>query len=149
MMDSLKLLLADDDLDDCDLFRQALSELPFEATLEIVHDGNELLIQLPLQSMRLPDIIFLDLNMPRKNGVECLTAIKTSEILQHIPVVIFSTSVNEKLAKSLFSMGAADYIQKPSSYRELKELISNTILSIPLHSPKLEKAIPHENRRPG
>jgi len=66
------LLLADDDTDDCFFFREALGELPFMSTLTTVNNGVELMNRLTDQSYHLPDILFLDLNMPLKTGIECL-----------------------------------------------------------------------------
>jgi CheY-like chemotaxis protein len=128
--DPLKLILADDDLDDCFLFREALSELPVKTTLTVVNDGDALLNALALSVVELPNLIFLDLNMPRKDGMECLREIKGTEILQKIPVVIFSTFINEGLTKSLIEMGVVECVMKPSSYVELKDLILNVLLGI-------------------
>jgi CheY-like chemotaxis protein len=133
MTDFFKLLLADDDLDDCLLFREALSELPLTTSLTVVNDGEGLLKILALDSTELPDIIFLDLNMPRKNGMECLCEIKSSPYLHRIQVVIFSTSVNEELTSLLLEKGAARCISKPSSYPELKEAILDALLQLPLN----------------
>jgi CheY-like chemotaxis protein len=128
MTNPLKLILADDDLDDCLLFKEALSELPVKATLTIVKDGDDLLKALALQPLEPPNLIFLDLNMPRKNGFECLMEIKAMEIHKKIPVVVFSTSINEALTRSLLEMGVTECIMKPSSYAELKDLILNVLL---------------------
>jgi CheY-like chemotaxis protein len=134
MTDSFKLLLADDDPDDCLLFREALSELPLSTNLTVVNDGEGLLKRLATGSGDLPDIIFLDLNMPRKNGMECLDVIKSSTHLRRIQVVIFSTSVNEGLTRVLLEKGAANCISKPSSYPELKEVILSALRQHPLNS---------------
>jgi CheY-like chemotaxis protein len=131
--DPLKLILADDDLDDCFLFREALSELPVKTTLTVVNDGDALLNALALSVAEPPNLIFLDLNMPRKDGMECLREIKGTEILQKIPVVIFSTFINEGLTKSLIEMGVVECIMKPSSYVELKDLILNVLLRNPVN----------------
>ena len=131
--DSHKLILADDDLDDCFLFREALSELPVKATLTVVNDGDALLNALALSVAQLPNLIFLDLNMPRKDGMECLREIKGTEILQKIPVVIFSTFINEELTRSLIDLGVVECVMKPSSYVELKDLILNVLLRNPVN----------------
>ncbi len=127
MTKPLKVLLADDDLDDCIMFEKALKELPIKTNLLIVHDGDNLIKELSLQKNGLPDLIFLDLNMPRINGVECLHIIKRSEELKNIPVVIFSTSVHETLARKLIDIGARECIRKPSSFPELKKVILKTL----------------------
>lgn len=127
MAKSLFLLLADDDLDDCNMFEKALKEIPINTNLKTVYDGDDLLKELSYNTDDLPDLIFLDLNMPRINGVECLHIIKTSEELKNIPVVIFSTSIHETLARKLIDNGAKECIRKPSSFQELKNVISNSL----------------------
>ncbi len=130
MAKTLYVLLADDDLDDCIMFEKALKELPINTNLKTVYDGDDLLKELSLKNNGLPDLIFLDLNMPRINGAECLHIIKTSEELKKIPVIIFSTSIHETLARKLIDKGAKECIQKPSSFRELKNVISNTLSAL-------------------
>jgi CheY-like chemotaxis protein len=131
--DKLKILLADDDKDDCFLFREALSELPINAELKTVNDGEELMSHLDDNLDDLPDVIFLDLNMPRKNGFECLTDIKHIDELKEIPVIMFSTSYprdahyEHDIIKVLYSIGAKDYVRKPSTYPELKKVIYHTL----------------------
>ena len=127
MSNFIRVLLADDDLDDCDLFKTALTELPVNAHLEVVYNGDQLLNELKLESVQLPDILFLDLNMPRKNGAECLEDIKSSDRLKKIPIIIFSTSIPGPLKKKLMELGARECIQKPSTYQELKETILNSL----------------------
>jgi len=85
----LNLLLADDDWDDCALFREALEELPIAAKLNIVHDGVQLMQLLHQNERILPDVLYLDLNMPRKNGFACLAEIKHNKRLSQLPVIIF------------------------------------------------------------
>src|SRR5436190_20290480 len=90
--EKIGILLADDDKDDCFLFREALSELPVPTNLVTVHDGEQLMSYLTEHAKDLPDVLFLDLNMPRKNGFECLTEIKHTDTLKDLPVIMFSTS---------------------------------------------------------
>jgi CheY-like chemotaxis protein len=124
---SHKLLLADDDIDDCLFFKEALEELPFEAALTTVNDGVELMEYLTTDSNLKPEVIFLDLNMPRKTGFECLTEIKLHEELKHLPVFIISTSMNIDVVDSLFAKGAYYYIQKPGCFFQLKSIISKAL----------------------
>ena len=72
----LNILLADDDYDDCMFFKKALESLPIVSQLKMVHDGEQLMDLLLSEATTLPDILFLDLNMPRMNGMECLMEIK-------------------------------------------------------------------------
>jgi CheY-like chemotaxis protein len=132
----IQILLADDDKDDCFLFREALSELPIATTLETVHDGEELITYLEKHKSSLPHVLFLDLNMPRKNGFECLTEIKHSDELKDLPVVMFSTSYprdmhyEQDMIKVLYNIGAQDYIRKPANFTLLKEVINNILVKL-------------------
>lgn len=123
----LKLVLADDDMDDCLLFKEALEELSHDRELKIVNDGVELMEFLTEGIESLPHVIYLDLNMPRKTGVECLTDIMQSEKLKDIPVIIFSTSFNPDVVKSLHEKGASYYIRKPGDFSGLKSIISKSL----------------------
>jgi len=134
--EKLNILLADDDKDDCFLFREALSELPIKSELSTVHDGEQLMAYLELHKSTLPDVVFLDLNMPRKNGFECLTEIKHTEHLKELPVVMFSTSYprdmcyEQDIIKVLYNIGAKDYIRKPEDFTKLKEVIYKMLIKI-------------------
>jgi CheY-like chemotaxis protein len=122
------LLLADDDEDDCDFFKDALNELSLSVSLEIVNDGVQLMDFLAKNgSGNLPDILFLDLNMPRKNGSECLTEIKEKDAYKELPVIIFSTSLDSKIVDLMYEKGATYYIRKPGDFSKLKKVIENAI----------------------
>ena len=127
----LNLLLADDDTDDCMLFREALSELPIDSSLSTVHDGEQLMNLLAANARALPDVLFLDLNMPRKNGFECLSEIKANEQLKALKVVIYSTSLDEEVVKLLHERGAEHYIRKPGEFSKLKKVIFEALTIIP------------------
>lgn len=132
---SLKILLADDDKDDCLLFKEALEEVPLSSQLTVLHDGEELMRFLAEKTGELPHVLFLDLNMPRKNGFECLQEIKTNEKLKALPTIIYSTSYEENMADLLYKNGAHHYICKPSNFSQLKKLIEYS-----LHLVAKEKA---------
>ena len=121
------LLLADDDIDDCTFFEDALDELPISATLLTVNDGVQLMKFLSEKADNPPDVLFLDLNMPRKSGFECLSEIKSIDIFKDLPIVIFSTSLNMEVADLLYQKGAHYYIRKPGDYDKLKKLIFEAI----------------------
>lgn len=121
------ILLADDDNDDCLLFKDALEELPLSAALTTVFDGDQLMQLLKKEDTVLPDILFLDLNMPRKNGFQCLLEIKKDEKLHNVPVIIFSTSYEPDIATQLYKNGALHYIQKPNEFSKLKHVIYDAI----------------------
>jgi len=135
----LNVLLADDDIDDCNFFKKALEELQLFTDLKIVHDGEELMKYLDANSSNLPDILFLDLSMPRKTGFECLTEIKEDEKLKTLPVTVFTTSFSrgpdfeQHIAKLLNRIGAEDYIRKPGDFEQLKQIISRVIKMVKIN----------------
>jgi CheY-like chemotaxis protein len=118
------ILLADDDPDDCMFFKDALSELALDAALNTVNNGVELMHFLESQTIKqFPDVLFLDLNMPRKSGLECLSELKQNETLKQIPVIIYSTSSNPAMMQLLYDKGAQYYIRKPADFTNLKSVI--------------------------
>jgi len=123
----LNLLLCDDDLDDSTFFREALAELPVSVKLTTVNDGVELMELLLTKERPLPNALYLDLNMPRKNGFDCLNEIKQNEKLKLIPVIIFSTSFDNDVVNLLYERGANFYICKPAIFLHLKKAISESI----------------------
>ena len=122
------LLLADDDEDDCAFFEEALAELSLPVIFEAVNDGVQLIDF--LKKGNLPDILFLDLNMPRKNGYECLTEIKQIAEFKNLPIIIFSTSLDTEIVNLVYEKGAAYYIRKPGEFAQLKKVISNAFALI-------------------
>ena len=122
----LNLLLADDDQDDRFFFQKALDTLEFSSYLKTVRDGEQLMKYLNEYSESLPDVLFLDLNMPKKNGSECLKEIKENDKLKALPVVIYSTSHNETIADVLYSQGAHYYIKK-CELAKLKTLLCKVL----------------------
>jgi CheY-like chemotaxis protein len=126
----IQLLLADDDKDDSDLFKEALDELLLPANLEIVRDGERLMQLLNKQAVALPQALFLDLNMPRKNGFECLSEIKQNDKLKDLPIIIFSTSYDHDIVNLLHSNGAHYYISKPNEFTKLKDVIHAAVSAV-------------------
>ena len=125
-----KILLADDDTDDCIFFKKALEGFLLSTQLTAVHDGEQLMQLLTNEPIELPHVLFLDLNMPRKNGFECLSEIKLSEKLKQLPVVIFSTSFEQEVVNLLYKNGAQYFIRKPSKFSQFKNIIQHTITLI-------------------
>ena len=123
----LNILLADDDIDDCHFFKEALLALPLPTQLSIVHDGDELMNYLIEHVEHLPNVLFLDINMPRKNGFECLSEIKQNEKLKDLPVVMFSTSGAQEKISILFKTGADVYVRKPSNFAQLVQVIHHAL----------------------
>ncbi len=140
----IHLLLADDDEDDCLFFQDALDELALVASFKAVHNGEQLLQFLTSNLDQLPTVVFLDLNMPRKNGYECLVEIRSHEKLKHLPVIIYSTSFDMDTINLLYQKGAQYYIRKPAEFAKLKQVIKQA-LSLVMESieaqPSKEKFI--------
>ena len=122
------ILLADDDKDDSILFQEILEELPLSTHLTKVSNGEQLMQFLNETKDQLPDVLFLDLNMPRKNGYDCLSEIKGSEKLKSLSVIIFSTAFEPQVISLLYKKGAQYYIRKPNSYRQMKNLIHQALI---------------------
>lgn len=125
----IHILLADDDDDDRYFFRKTLEELSFQTQFTTVEDGEKLMSYLLANSAKLPDVLFLDYNMPRKNGLECLISIKLNPKLQELPVIMYSTYVHEDLADMLYEHGAYFYIRK-TDLTELKKLLNMILIQI-------------------
>jgi CheY-like chemotaxis protein len=126
-LQQLNILLADDDTDDRIFFAKALEELTIAANLVSVHDGEQLMNLLIKGTTELPDVLFLDLNMPRKNGFECLSEIKLNDRLKELPVIIFSTSFEQEVVNLLYENGALYFIRKPSEFSKFKRIILQSL----------------------
>ena len=111
-MQMLNILIADDDMDDRFLFGIALKEVSVPTKLSTVTNGQQLMDFLCAKAQRLPDVVILDLNMPLKNGNECVIEIKTKESLKHLPIIIYSTSLQDEVADILYQNGAHYYLRK-------------------------------------
>jgi CheY-like chemotaxis protein len=123
----LNILLADDDTDDCIFFKEAVEELEVSTLLTVVHEGEQLMQLLTNAGNKLPHVLFLDLNMPRKNGFECLSEIKQDTKLALLPVIIFSTSHEQEVVNQLYLNGANYFIRKPSEFNQFKKIIQYTV----------------------
>ena len=123
------ILLADDDADDRLIFIKAFSELRIKTVIHAVNDGVELMEYLSKKQAPLPHILFLDLNMPRKNGLECLKEIKSTEKLKDIPIAIYSTSASEKNIEETYINGANVYIKKPQDFSLLRQILDKAVMT--------------------
>ena len=127
---SFIILLAEDDPDDVVLIRDAFNENRFECKFLSVNDGEELLDYLYVRGKFYdpslcpkPDIILLDLNMPKKDGREALAEIKSDFTLKTLPIVVLTTSNSEVDITRSYNLGANSYVTKPMSYSELIKII--------------------------
>ena len=126
----LNLLLADDDTDDCIFFKEALEKLPLSTHLTTVHNGEQLMQLLTKETNELPHVLFLDLNMPRKNGFECLSEIKLNQKLKQLPIIILSTSLKQEVVNQLYKNGAKYFMRKPAEFSQLKKVIQQALTLI-------------------
>jgi len=126
----INLLLADDDTDDCFFFKEAIEEIPVTVHLTTVNDGEQLMQLISSKEVPLPDAIFIDLNMPRKSGIECLEEIKTLDKFINLPIFIYSTALNREVVDLLYEKGAHYYICKPAEFDNLKKILSKAITII-------------------
>ena len=123
-----QILLVDDDHDDLMIFSLALSEL--DIPTEILYaEGYQTLMKFMENPKTIPQIIFLDINMPGYDGMDCLKLIKSSRDFDSIPIVMYSTSSNPKTITESRLNGASLYLVKPTSFERIKSLL-NKILTI-------------------
>jgi CheY-like chemotaxis protein len=135
MKTSKSILLIEDDVEDQELFLEALSEIENATIYHVACNGKEALAQLQQPSI-LPDLIFSDINMPFMNGIECLSEIKMNPRTKNIPVFILSSSVND--AEIVRELGARAFIVKPNSSKILQqeiEKIINEDFTVATHTP--------------
>lgn len=120
---TLSILVAEDDADDRVLLSDAFTESGVEVSIEFVADGVELMARLAERDLAadevLPDLVLLDLNMPRMDGREALRAIRDSERLRHLPAIILTTSNAELDIRLSYQLGANSYVTKPRRFEEL------------------------------
>jgi CheY-like chemotaxis protein len=120
------VFLAEDDEEDVLLFESVLSELDRGIIVTVATDGN-VLMDLLKQAILLPEIIFLDLNMPHKNGFECLSEIKSNARWNSIKIVILSTSSQAQQIEIAYKGGADLYLAKPVSYTLFKNMLEKCL----------------------
>jgi DNA-binding NtrC family response regulator len=121
---NMRLLIVDDDADDRMLFIEAVKEIDDDIECMSANDGQQALELLRNDVHSIPDLIFLDISMPRLSGKKCLSEIKKTERLKDIPVIIYTTSKDVEESKELKKMGAFHFISKPSNPEEIYYLVS-------------------------
>jgi CheY-like chemotaxis protein len=126
--DHILITLADDDEDDRLFFTDAFEELKINTVVNTVNNGKELLNFLNHPDTVLPNIIFLDLNMPILNGIDCLKEIKLNDKFRDIAIAIYSTSSSDQDIENTFVLGANIYIKKPSNFNDLKKILSDVVI---------------------
>ncbi|GAL68573.1 response regulator [Jejuia pallidilutea] len=136
----LNVVLADDDEDDRMLFVEAIDEISIKTELSLFNHGQELMDYLTLPNALMPNLIFLDLNMPIKNGLQCLKEIRENPKLKDLCVAIYSTSSSEKDIEETFLNGANIYVNKPHSFSKLRDVVEKVLqLNWQYHTSNLNK----------
>ncbi len=123
MKNSCHILLVEDDPDDIELLKEALKEGDIDCTLETLMQGNEVIPRLE-KGHDFPNLIILDLNLPKMNGKDILKFIKSSEQLKNIPVLVLTTSSSVEEKESCVRAGAAMYISKPTTMDGFNQIVT-------------------------
>ena len=123
------ILVVDDDIDDLLFFTDALVEIDPQIECVAAVNGIEALKKLGTMPVR-PDYIFLDLNMPKMNGKQCLKHIKNNPLLQSIPVIIYSTSRLQDDMDEVRELGATAFLIKPNKFQQLKVEIAAILAKV-------------------
>jgi CheY-like chemotaxis protein len=121
-----KIVLADDDEDDRSFFRDAVNQLPAPSTLHIFNDGQKLLNYL-FEEEELPDIIFLDLHMPKKDGMECVREIRSQARFNEVPIVMFTLAGQAPIMKDPNQPSANKFIEKTGSFNTLVQTLGDLL----------------------
>lgn len=124
--EGIKIFLAEDDPDDVFFFEDALQEVSASSTLTVCQSGCELLDKLSGDG-EIRGIIFLDVNMPRMDGMECLQKIRSKHNLQNIPVVMLTTCGLDSTIERAFKLGAGLFVVKPYSMQDLQNMIERVL----------------------
>ncbi len=123
----IRVMLADDDEDDRLFFKEAFDEIKIKTSVTTLNNGIELMNYLTKPDAVLPHVLFLDLNMPGKTGIDCLKEIKQIDHLKNIAIAIYSTSASDEDIEETFVQGANVYIKKPHEFSTLKNILSDVI----------------------
>ena len=125
---TIRILIVDDDPADAEIIQELLEECATVVEIHVVHDGIDALEYLHscthVAASGLPDLILLDLNMPRKDGREVLQEIRATEQLLHLPVIILTTSQEEDEIEQAYRLGANCYVSKPAAMADFERLVN-------------------------
>ena len=124
MGNTICFFLVDDDADDQEIFDLALQGVGTSTKLEFANDGVEAITRILNDTSFLPHCIFIDLNMPRMNGQQCLQELRKIDRIKHVPIVMYSTTVNPQYLADALNHGATDFIEKPITIEALTESLS-------------------------
>jgi CheY-like chemotaxis protein len=110
------ILLAEDDADDLEIFKSALDELGLKYELRCAENGDMLLV---LLEERIPYILFLDIQMPCKDGIACIREIRQDRRYDSLPVIMYTSFFRDIYVKESFRTGANYFVTKPNNFAEL------------------------------
>jgi CheY-like chemotaxis protein len=130
---SKRFLVIDDDTDDRELFTEALASVDPIIVCDQATDGAEALKRLAAKEIDQPDIIFLDINMPIMDGWQFLTRLKKEDAYKHIPVIVYTTSSNQKDKRIADDLGALCFITKPHAFGRLKNMLGIVVTHVRAH----------------
>ncbi|MCU7549441.1 response regulator [Chitinophagaceae bacterium LB-8] len=122
-----RVVLIDDDRDDAEVFQEALEEVGNHFVFQYFENGESALAEWSKEEKLLPDIIFLDLNLPQISGWEILQHVRQTHDLASIPVVMYTTSSLKSELEMSLDQGANFFITKPTNYNELKRLLAEVL----------------------
>ncbi|WP_248722631.1 response regulator [Seonamhaeicola sp. ML3] len=125
-MKNLNILLVEDDMIELMKFNRVVSSLEAKHNVIEANNGEDALKVLE-DKTNLPDIILLDLNMPKINGLEFLQILKSDDVLKYIPAIVLTTSNNDKDLVECYKIGIAGYVLKPLKYEEYVSKIENLL----------------------
>jgi CheY-like chemotaxis protein len=124
-----QLFIIDDDVEDQEIFVEALKEVNPSIICYNAMNGEDALRQLTMDVMMLPDLIFLDMNMPKLNGKQVLRELKKTRSLINIPVIMYSTSFAPRDIEEIKELGAVFYLLKPSRFDDLCTALTKILLT--------------------
>jgi CheY-like chemotaxis protein len=123
MRPTITCFLIDDDADDQEIFAMALARVSESIECVVANDGREALEKLQADQTFIPHLVFVDLNMPRMNGKQCLKELRRLQHLREVPIIIYSTSSEPRDIKEAKETGASDYLTKQSSIGGLVRML--------------------------
>lgn len=130
MTTAKKIMIIDDDEDDTDFFCEAVTDIDESHTCVTARNGEDALLKLRQETISLPDLIFLDLNMPRMDGNTCLRELKKDAVLKDIPVIIYTTSAHLKEKNEILRLGAVHFLTKAATIDGIQKGIRKALLAI-------------------
>jgi CheY-like chemotaxis protein len=142
LVESIEILIVEDDLGDVELIKESLKMSKFKVVLSHVSDGQECMEYLrkqgPYSAVKKPDVVLLDLNLPKKDGRQVLAEMKTDPVLKKIPVVILTTSDNAADINKAYALGANCFVTKPVDFDQIKKIVNEiaefwfTVVKLPV-----------------